>query len=335
MSSVSVLVLGLLHKDAARMLSGFADFEEFERENPIEESKLVSLLKEHDAVIAEPLDQLTPEVIKNCPRLKMVSNRAVGYDNVNIDFASQNGILVTNTPGVLDAATADLAIALLLAVSRRLVEADKYVRDGHWQGFKNDLMLGPDLFGKTIGIVGLGRIGLAFARRARAFGLNIIYTREASIDKKDESYQKELNACRVSFEDLLTRSDFISLHCPYNKATHHLIGDKELKRMKPNAILINTSRGRIIDQPALIKHLEAGNLFGAGLDVFADEPAVPDALKRMNNVVLTPHIGSACTETRQAMTNMAVEAVIEAYSKRKPQNLVNQTAWNKFVSRLN
>ena len=244
--SLNVLVLGNLQEKASSKLGKVATVKSHYRDKSLPEKEMIDLLSGFDAVISEPLDRISPTVMSRCPKLKMISNRAVGYDNVDLKEASQRGILVTNTPGVLDAATADLAFALLLAVARRIVEADKYIRDGHWKGFKSDLMLGPDIYGKTVGIVGLGRIGKAFADRAKAFGLNIIYTRFSDNPEKDNQLKNELGARRVDLETLLKESDFVSLHCPYNKDSHHLIGQKELNMMKSDAVLINTARGKVI-----------------------------------------------------------------------------------------
>lgn len=333
MSNPSVLVLGNLLDEAAEILKVSASFLEHPRENAVAEAKLIELLKDRDAVISEPLDHFSETLLDRCPKLKIIANRAVGFDNIDLEQASARGILVTNTPGVLDAATADLAMALTLAVARRIVEADRYVRDGKWQGFQSDLMLGPDLYGKTLGVIGMGRIGRAFAERARAFGLKVIYCRFSARDEKDDQLKQILEAERVDLETLLEDSDFISLHCPYNADTHHLIGARELSRMKPQAVLVNTARGRIIDETALVKHLEAGNIFGAGLDVFENEPALPDRLKKLENVVLTPHIGSACFDTRRRMTMLAVESIKAAFQGDLPKHLLNPEAWEKFKER--
>lgn len=331
MTSLSVLVLGKLEEKAASELKKVASFTSHDRESSLSENELINLLKNQDAVISEPLDHITPRVMDSCKKLKIISNRAVGFDNVDLTEASSRGIIVTNTPGVLDAATADLAFALLLAVARRIVEADSYVRKGMWTGFKSDLMLGPDIFGKTVGIVGLGRIGKAFAQRARAFGLKILYTRSSNNKSSDTTFDKNMDARQVDLKTLLSSSDFVSLHCPYNQKTHHLISTKELHLMKPDAVFINTSRGKVVDQEALIEHLKQKRIHGAGLDVFAEEPNVPETLKRLDNVVLTPHIGSACIETRRKMTMMAVEAIMDAFANKKPANLVNDNAWNRFI----
>ena len=330
MSNPSVLVLGNLLDEAAEILKVSASFLEHPRENAVAEAKLIELLDKKDAVISEPLDHFTENILDSCPDLKVIANRAVGFDNIDLEQASARGILVTNTPGVLDAATADLAMALMLAVTRRIVEADRYVREGKWQGFRSDLMLGPDLFGKTIGVIGMGRIGRAFAQRAQAFGMKVIYCRFSARDAKDDQLKEHLEAERVDLEALLKESDFISLHCPYSADTHHLIGATELSMMKPQAVLVNTARGRVIDETALVKHLEDRKIFGAGLDVFENEPTLPDKLKKLDNVVLTPHIGSACFDTRKRMTMLAVEPIKAAFQGKQPKHLLNPEAWDKF-----
>lgn len=334
MSGKAVLILGTLPKNCFEKLSKVATVTEFYRENSLDQDKMVELLTDKDAVVSEPLDHITPEVMDRCKRLKVVSNRAVGFDNVNLEEATRRGILVSNTPGVLDAATADLAFTLFLAVCRRVVEADRYVRAGKWSGYRSDLMLGPDIHGKTMGIVGMGRIGTAFAERARAFGMDIVYTRFSEPDSKDQEYKERLKAKRVDLHELLKTSDFVSLHCPYSPSTHHLLGEDELDLMKPQAILINTARGKVIDENALVKHLEEKRIFGAGLDVFENEPHVPEALIALDNVVLAPHIGSACIDTRRKMTEMSVDAILDAFNGQRPTNLLNKEAWNSFSGNL-
>lgn len=329
MKKINVLVLGDLIDELADRLEKVAEVEYVSRDDGLAQDVLLSHLKDKHAVISEPLDAISPDVITACAELKMVANRAVGFDNVPIPEATKRGIIVTNTPGVLDAATADLAMALLLATTRRICEADRYVRAGKWSGFKSDLMLGPDLDGKTIGIIGMGRIGKAFAKRARAFGLNIIYTRMSQRDGTDEKLRAELGARRVELDELLTTSDFISIHCPLNAQTRGSIGQRELDMMKPSCVLINTARGAIIDEQALVSHLVQRKILAAGLDVFAQEPNVPKELFELANVVLLPHIGSACFETRFRMSELAVESIISAFSGKRPHNLVNPEAWDE------
>lgn len=329
MKKINVLVLGDLIDELADRLGKVAEIEYVSRDDGLAQDVLLSHLKDKHAVISEPLDAISPDVMNACAELRMVANRAVGFDNVPVPEATKRGIVVTNTPGVLDAATADLAIALLLATTRRICEADRYVRAGKWNGFKSDLMLGPDLDGKTIGIIGMGRIGKAFAKRARAFGLNIIYTRMSQRDAADEKLHADLGARRVELDELLKTSDFISIHCPLNAQTRGSIGQRELDMMKPTCVLINTARGAIIDEQALVSHLVQRKILAAGLDVFAQEPNVPLALLALDNVVLLPHIGSACFETRFRMSELAVESIISAFSGKRPDNLVNPEAWDE------
>ncbi|MDZ4834544.1 MAG: D-glycerate dehydrogenase [Candidatus Melainabacteria bacterium] len=329
MKKLKVLVLGQLDRALAEKLNAIAEIEYVDREERLPEEQIKSLLADKDAVISEPLDTISSAVMDSSKQLRVIANRAVGFDNVHIPDATQRGILVTNTPGVLDAATADLAMALLLATTRRICEADRYIREGKWTGFQNDLMLGPDLWGKTIGIVGMGRIGKAFAKRARAFGLKIIYTRFSPKDKIDSQLWGDYDAVRVDLDDLCKNSDFISIHCPLNSQTKGLIGQAQLDQMKPQCVLINTARGAIIDEQALVSHLVNKKIGGAGLDVFADEPNVPEELLKLDNVVLVPHIGSACFETRFQMAESAVDSILSAFSGQRPNHLVNPEVWNE------
>ncbi len=334
-SKAKVAVMGLLQEPVKHSVQDKAVFVEMDREEAFSQEEMIRLLQGYDAVLSEPLDLITPDVMDACPDLKMISNRAVGFDNVNVAEATKRGILVCNTPGVLDDATADLAFALLLACTRRICEADRYVRAGKWQGFQSDLMLGPDLQGKTCGIIGMGRIGKTFAIRAKAFGLNLVYCRFSAKDDTDQKLEKEFGAKRLDMVDLLCQSDFISVHCPLNKATTKLIGKKELALMKKDAVLINTSRGAVIDQMALLRHLQESKSFAAGLDVFEDEPNVPEEFFTLENVVLTPHIGSACIQTRQNMSMLAAQAIIDAFSGSKPKHLLNEPAYDNFSSSVN
>jgi glyoxylate reductase len=294
--------------------------------------ELLKAIKGHDAVVCVFDDVMSDQVMAATPDLKVIANVAVGYDNVDVDAATRRGILVSNTPGVLNETTADLAFGLLMACARRIAEGDRYIRNRQWKGFTPDLMVGLDVYGKTLGIVGYGRIGQAMGRRAQGFGMKILYTRRSlSGGGADGSYQEPHAA---TLDELLAKSDFVSLHCPLNKETHHLIGERQLSLMKPDAILINTARGGVIDQGALISALARGQLRGAGLDVFADEPKVPDELIAMNNVVLTPHIGSASVETRSAMARLAAQAVLSAFAGNLPSNAVNPEVWPRFLETL-
>jgi glyoxylate reductase len=291
-------------------------------------TELLNATKGNDAVVCLPEDLFSEAVLSACPDLKLIATVSVGFNNVDVPAATRRGILVTNTPGVLSETTADLAFALLIACARRIAEGDRYVRDRQWKGFSPALMLGVDVYGKTLGIVGYGRIGQAMARRGLGFGMNVLYVKRSGSD--DNQAKVDGEPWGVRLEELLSNSDFISLHCPLTKETHHLIGKRELSLMKRDAILINTARGAVVDQLALIEVLRAGNLRGAGLDVFEDEPNVPEELIGMNNVVLTPHIGSASIETRSAMANLAVQSVLSAFAGKLPANSVNPEVWPKF-----
>lgn len=330
---IKVFATGPLPKAVKEKLTRFADFKSWEEPTEISPEHLLEQIKDRTAVVCLLGDRITAEVMDAAPELKLIANVAVGFDNVDMVHAKKRGILVVNTPGVLDNATADLAFGLLLSCARRIVEADKYVRDHQWQGWRTDLMLGSDLTGKTLGIVGMGRIGEAMGRRGLGFGMKIIYTRKGN-EEKDLRLTRELAARRVSLPELISSSDVISIHCPLNHETRHLIGKVELSRVKKNCILINTARGAVVDQKALIAAIQDGKLAGAGLDVFEDEPHVPDELIALNNVVLVPHIGSATHETRVAMAQLAVDGLISAFTERLPDNVVNKDVWPLFVERL-
>jgi glyoxylate reductase len=330
---VKVFATGPLPKQVREKLARFSDLKSWEEPTEITQEHLIEQIKDRSAVVCLLGDKMSAEVMDAAPELKLIANVAVGFDNIDLAHAKKRGILVVNTPGVLDNATADLAFGLLLACARRIVEADQYVRNHEWTGWRTDLLLGSDLHGKTLGIVGMGRIGEAVGRRALGFGMKIIYTRKGN-EEKDHRLTRELAARRVSLPELISNSDFISIHSPLNHETRHLIGKVELSRVKNNCILINTARGAVVDQKALIAALQDGKLAAAGLDVFEDEPNVPDELIALKNVVIVPHIGSATSETRAAMAQLAVEGLLSAFSERLPENTVNKEVWPLFVERL-
>lgn len=331
--AVTVILTGDIPQSLVDILKSHARVELLpEGRRDFTPDKLIDGLKDADAVICQLTDLMSRDVMSSCPRLALIANVAVGYDNIDVDAATSQGILVTNTPGVLDETTADLAFGLLLACARRIAEGCRFVRSGSWTGFMPDLMLGVDVYGKTLGIVGFGRIGKAVARRALGFGMTVLYTSRTDAGKAPDG---DISSCsRVSFDELLSRSDFVSLHCPLTKETDHLVGARALSIIKSGSIVINTARGAVVDQKALIDALKSGKLGGAGLDVFEDEPNVPEALFQMENVVLTPHIGSASVETRTAMALLAVNAVISAFAGELPANAVNPGVWPEFVKRL-
>ncbi|MCB5224021.1 MAG: D-glycerate dehydrogenase [Candidatus Cloacimonadaceae bacterium] len=284
----------------------------------IERSELLAAVRDVDALLCLLTDTIDKELMDAAPRLKCVSNYAVGYNNIDVDYATSKNIAVCNTPGVLTESTADLAWALLMACARRVVEADRYLRDGLFTGWEPLLFLGNDVFGKTLGIIGMGRIGQAVARRAQGFGMKVLWhgPRPQREDLPPEYQWTDL-------ETLCKESDFISIHAPQTSENHHLLGANELAWMKPSAILINTARGAIVEEAALINALQTKEIAAAGLDVFEREPKVPQALMDLPNVVLLPHIGSASIETRNKMALMAAENAIAVILGKNPPARLN------------
>ncbi len=251
--------------------------------------------------------------------LKVIANMAVGYDNVEVEAARGRGIVVTNTPGVLDETTADTAFMLLLAAARRLGESERTLRAGDWEWWGPKLFVGVDVWGKKLGIVGMGRIGQAVARRGRGFGMEILYHNRS----RKEDAEKEIDARRVDLDELLETADFVSIHTPLTDETRHLIGPEELRRMKPTAVLVNTSRGPVVDEGALADALADGRIFAAGLDVYEDEPKVHPKLLDLENAVLAPHIGSGSQETRDQMAVLAAENIVAVLSGGEPKTPVD------------
>lgn len=287
---------------------------------PIEKEKLIRKAKECDALLCLLSNKIDKEIIDSLPNLKVIANYAVGFNNIDVEYATQKKIWVTNTPDVLTDATADLAFALLLACARRIVEADKFTREGKFKIWQSDLMLGKDLRGKTIGIIGAGRIGQAFARRTKGFEMKILY-----YDKKRiPEFEKETGAKFSTLNQLLKKSDFISIHTPLTKETYHLIDKAQFELMKAGAILINTARGEVINERELVNALKSGKLFAAGLDVYEFEPKITKELLKMKNVVLLPHIGSATTETRNKMAELAANNIVRVLKGKKPLTPVNE-----------
>jgi glyoxylate reductase len=252
--------------------------------------------------------------------LKVIANMAVGYDNVDLEAANERGVVVTNTPGVLTETTADTAFMLLLAAARRLGEGERIVRAGEWEAWGPKMLLGPDVWGKKLGILGFGEIGQALARRAKGFGMELIYWNRS---RKEEA-EKELEARYLELGELLETCDFLSIHAPLTEETTHLIGAPELEKMKTVAVLVNTSRGPLVDEGALADALEEGRIFAAGLDVYEEEPKVHPKLLGLENVVLAPHIGSASFETRDRMAVTAGEDLRAVLRGEQPKNPVNQ-----------
>jgi glyoxylate reductase len=279
-----------------------------ERTAAIPQADLLDLVAGADAILTLLHDRVDEELLEAAgPRLRCVANVAVGYDNVDVEAAERRGVVVTNTPGVLDDATADLTLALILAATRRVAEGDRLIRAGRPWTWGMSFMLGSGLRGKLLGIVGLGGIGRRVADRARAFGMEIAYHSRGPAPAEVEA---ELGAERLSLDELLARADVVSLHCPLTPETHHLIGAPELAAMKPGAVLVNAARGPIVDERALAEALASGEIAAAGLDVYEQEPQVEPELLGLENVVLAPHLGSATVETRTAMAELAARNAI-------------------------
>ena len=270
------------------------------------EEELIALADGADVLLTVLADPVTERVFAACPDLKMVAQYAVGIDNIDLDAAQAHDVVVTHTPGVLTDATADMAWALLLAAARRVPAADDYVREGQFERWETTLLLGTELADKTMEIVGLGRIGAAVARRALGFGMNVVYHNRT---RANPTVERQTSAQYVELEELLSTSDVVSLHCPLNEDSRHLIDAAALERMKEEAILVNTARGAVVDEAALVEALSAGTIAGAALDVFEDEPDVHPGLMEQDRVVLAPHLGSATTETRTEMVHMCVESI--------------------------
>jgi glyoxylate reductase len=277
-----------------------------------------------DGLVALVTDRIDGALLDAAPRLRVVSNVAVGYDNIDVPAATARGVVVTNTPGVLTETTADFAFALLLAAARRVAEADRFTRAGRWTSWGPLFFAGLDVHGRTLGLVGLGRIGTAVARRARGFAMPVVYY---SRTRKPE-VERELGLEYATLDELLPRADFVSIHVPLSAQTRHLIGAPQLRLMKPTAILVNTSRGAVVDQRALYDALVRRQIWAAGLDVFEEEPIAPDdPLLALENVVVAPHIGSATVETRTQMALMAVENCLAVLEDRPPPHPVNPEVW--------
>ena len=284
----------------------------------------------HEYIFCLLTDTIDEQFLKACaeanPRTKMIANMAVGFNNVDLAAATHLGIAISNTPGVLSDTTADLAFGLLMATARRIPEAERYLRAGKYTGWGPLLLCGAEVHHATLGLVGCGRIGKIMARRASGFDMKILYSNVRRMSPEEEA---EYHATYLPLDELLQRADFVSLHTPYTPATRHLIGERELGLMKPSAILINTARGPVVDEKALVRALQRGQIAGAGLDVFEHEPAVEPELLTMENVVLLPHIGSASLQTRALMATMASENLVAFHKGQRPPNILNPEVLEK------
>ena len=318
-----VYVTRRLAVDPAAVLGPAFDVRVWPGERAPTRDELLAEAKDAAGLVTLLSDPVDDALLARLPALKVVANYAVGYDNIDVRAAAARGIWVTNTPDVLTDATADLAITLLLAVARRVREGERMVREGRFHGWGPTMLLGKDLAGGTIGIFGFGRIGQATARRARGFGMKVIYAQRS---RAPEAVERELGAEKVPFAELLERSDAISIHCPLTPETRHAFGRAEFARMKRGAILVNTGRGPVVDEAALFEALESGHLFGAGLDVYEREPTVHPGLLRRDDVVLLPHLGSAGADTRRVMAELALGDVARVLQGDRPRHPVNTPA---------
>jgi glyoxylate reductase len=320
-------VTRLVFDEAVERLRREVDVELNAEDRILSKQELIERLRDKDAALTLLTDAIDLEVLESAPKLKVVANFAVGFNNVAIDSATKMGVAVTNTPGVLTETTADFAWTLLMAAARRVVEADKFARakksDWVW-GPK--MFLGYDVYGKTLGLIGLGRIGQAVARRAAGFNMRVVFHDSEPIP---EQVIRDLGVTRLPLDELLRVSDFISLHVPLFPETHHLLNDRTFALMKPTCIVVNTSRGPVVDEKALVRALRDKKIAGAGVDVFEREPEIEAGLLELENAVIAPHIASASHETRLKMCMMAADNLLAVLKGNRPPNLVNPEVWDK------
>jgi glyoxylate reductase len=315
-----VVVTGKIPAGGLERLQAEHEVIAWEKDDAISRSELLTMVAGADAIVSLLTEKVDDELLNAAgPQLKSVSNVAVGYNNIDVPACEKRGVLVTNTPGVLTEATADIAMSLILMATRRLGEGERVIRAQEpWQ-WGMFYMLGMGIQGRQLGIVGMGQIGISTARRAKAFGMNIAYTRRSPLE---DHVIAELDAKFMSMDELIESSDVLSLHCPYSPATHHLMSENQFARMKKTAFLINTARGPIVHEQALVEALVTGQIAGAGLDVFEHEPAVHPRLLELDNVVLIPHLGSATVETRAAMADIAATNALAILAGTQAPNLV-------------
>ena len=315
-----ILVTREVFDETLAYLSQHCEVEANQQDVAFGPDALAQRLAGKDGVMCCLTDRIDAGLLAACPQLKAVANIAVGYNNIDLPACTARGVMATNTPGVLDDSTADLAWALMLATARRLTEVESYIRAGEWTGWRLKQWLGVDVHHATLGIIGMGRIGQVIAKRATGFDMKVIYSNRKRVSPDIE---QRLNATYVSKDELLKQADFVVLQVPYSPETHHLIGAAELKTMKPTAILINSTRGGVVDDAALIEALKNGALRGAGLDVFENEPRLNPGFLQLRNVVLAPHVGSSTEATRRAMAMTAARNLVAALGGGKPPNLLN------------
>ena len=323
---ISILISRPLPEEAVARARSRAVVDLHEADQPLGPAELIARLKGRQGLVCLITDTIDASLLAACPDLKVVSNVAVGFNNIDVAAATSRGVVVTNTPDVLTETTADFAWALLMATARRVVEADRYVREGKFTQWEYMVLLGGDVHGKTLGIIGFGRIGRAIARRALGFNMRVLYQDAVAANAATE---RELRATRTDTATLLRESDFVSLHTPLLPETQHLINAKSLRTMRKTAYLVNASRGPVVDEAALAQALKEGWIAGAGIDVFEREPEVHPALIGLPNVVLAPHIASASSDTRLKMANLAVDNCLAVLEGKTPPTPVNPEVFAK------
>jgi gluconate 2-dehydrogenase len=321
-----ILVTREVFDETLDLLAQHFDVTANQSDQPLSAEELARRLADKAGALTVLTDRIDEALLASCPNLKAVCNIAVGYNNFDLRAMSARGVLGTNTPGVLDAATADFTWALILATARRLTEAEAWLRAGHWHGWKLKQFLGMEVQGATLGIIGMGRIGQAVAKRARGFDMPVLYFNRQRLTP---GLERECNARYASLDELLAQSDIVTLHTPYSAASHHLIGAAQLAKMKNTAILIHAARGGVVDDAALIAALRNGTLAAAGMDVYEGEPKLNPEFLKLTNVVLAPHIASATTRTRRNMAMLAATNLVAALTGKQPPNLLNPEALGK------
>ena len=325
MTRPKVFATHQLFDEARQILDVACDVEYWANDDRPPRDEVLRRVRDKEGLVCLLTEKVNDEFLRLAPKLRIAANVAVGYDNIDVDACTKRGVVATNTPGVLDETTADFAWTLLMAVARRLPEGEQLARSGNWKGWNLDQLCGADVWGKTLGLVGFGRIGRAVARRALGFQMKVIY---ADAVRAPEDVEKSLNAERREMNALLAESDFISLHVPLMPETRGLFDAPKFYRMKPTAFLINTSRGPVVEEAALVAALEARKIAGAALDVFENEPFIHPGLKRAN-VVLAPHLASASLETRTKMAVMAANNVVALFRGQIPPNMLNPAVLKK------
>ncbi|MBN1632988.1 MAG: D-glycerate dehydrogenase [Ignavibacteria bacterium] len=322
----NIVITHMIPEKGVNMLRKKFDVEYHTNTDILSKKQIISLVKDKDVFLSLLTDKIDKEVIDSCPNLKMISNYAVGYNNIDVKYATKKNIIVTNTPRTLDETTSDFVFALILAVSRRIVESDKFMRSGKFKGWNAMDFIGFDVFNSTLGIIGMGSIGKEVALRGyHGFNMKILYS-----DRSVKPDMISVKARHVNLHTLLKESDFVTLNIPLSQETYHLIGEEELRIMKKTAYLINTARGEVVDEKALYKALKEKWIAGAAIDVYEEEPKFTHGLEKLNNIIMTPHIASASLQTRELMSAKAAKNIIDVFDGRIPEGLVNKEILSDF-----